>query len=181
MDTLFKKVRQSLAGAVDYSGHPFRIATLSTTDGQRPYVRSVVLRAISKTGDLVFYVDSRSRKAQHVKTHDTVSVLFYDRENGLQVTITGKGVVDTDSDEAKQIFEGLNESQQIDYKSIIAPSAVLADPTVVRGEEAHFALFKCMPVEIEVLQLDESSQHQRYVYTKSDASCKDWKGQALSL
>lgn len=155
----WERVLARINEAVTESGHPFRYVTLATVDkNNTPQQRTVVLRDFSKDRIFTIYTDSRSDKVHEIRGNDSVSLLFYDDREKLQLRITGNASVVKAGEEYKRHWENGGRRSPHSYTSVVPPGTEIEKP-----KEAYhwhlegtpnFCLIKIEAERMEFLQLD---------------------------
>ena len=105
-DTLFEFSIQHLFEAVKRSNHDFHTCSVAsiTTDGY-PANRTVVFRHLSNTLDYIYiHSDARSEKNKDFLNNKNASLLFYSKQNKLQVRFSASAEICYDNQETKNAF-----------------------------------------------------------------------------
>jgi pyridoxamine 5'-phosphate oxidase len=155
----WERVLARINEAVSESGHPFRYVTLATVDkNNTPRQRTVVLRDFAKDRMFTIYTDSRSDKVFEIRANNSVSLLFYDEREKLQLSVTGNASVVKAGEEYKWHWENGGSRSPHSYTSVVPPGTEINKP-----EEAYlwrlegtpeFCLIKIEALRMEFLQLD---------------------------
>lgn len=155
----WERVLARINEAVTESGHPFRYVTLATVDkNNTPRQRTVVLRDFSKDRMFTIYTDSRSDKVHEIRDNDSVSLLFYDDREKLQLRVIGNASVVKAGEEYKWYWENGGSRSPHSYTSVVPPGTEIEKP-----KEAYhwhlegtpnFCLIKIEAERMEFLQLD---------------------------
>jgi 3-hydroxyisobutyrate dehydrogenase len=79
-----------LSRGADSSKSNFHLASLGTVKDNYPKVRTVVLRkVIMEETSLIFHTDIRSGKFGEIQSNRNVSLLFYSKEDKIQIRLEG--------------------------------------------------------------------------------------------
>lgn len=148
---------------------PFHYSTLTTTDGNKPHARMVILREFSEEDRrLVCHCDARSPKVLQIRNNPNVSWCFYDPKKWLQLRLSGTASVHTDDDAAESQWKKVRAHQRINYCTEEPPGSrtekpgsglpeLLGDklPQLFDGSEArkNFAAIVCQFDEMDWLLL----------------------------
>ncbi len=96
---LLKRIWQSLELGVNQRKHAFHTAVFATTRGKFPAARTVILRRFwKKPAAIAFHAHCGSPKVDQIKTNNSVSWLFYDKKEKLQVRINGTAQIHVDDE-----------------------------------------------------------------------------------
>lgn len=176
-DTTLKDAWSAVLAELEDAGekpHPFRYLTLATIDAQSsPDQRMVVLRKFDGKGQFIVYTDARSKKVKQIKNDSSISLLFYDSDRKIQLTIKGKANVINDGNENQRVWEKSASEKPHSYTSLKAPGELIDDP-----EEAyhwdlenpeHFCIVKIKATEMIFLQL-AGHQHLRSLRTLNNGN-----------
>lgn len=176
---IFSSIVVDLKNALENNKHPFRYFTLATTDiNSTPRLRTVVLRKVDEHLNLTTYTDRRSKKITHIQKQDRVSLLFYDPERLLQITVNAKANIITDDYILKTIWDQIPIVSKKSYTTELAPGKEINTPDEIDYlENVHFfSAIKIIPDQIEYLRLKRSN-HIRVLFKKAN---NDWKGSFLT-
>lgn len=146
--------------------HPFRFFSLSTTDGQVPFSRTVVLRDLPQPWTFRVYTDARSQKMNHLQAFPHASLLFYHPKRQVQLIVQAKVSIHQGDEIAQSCWLRVHEKARKDYQTPDAPaspipwdsSGALQDTGL--GSQ-HFVVLDCEAVHIDLLQLRREG-HLRY-------------------
>jgi len=174
-DIIFSSVIVDLKTAVKNNKHPFRYFTLATSNGNNATrLRTVVLRDVDTDFNLMIYTDERSKKIKNIQENNQISLLFYDQQRLLQVSITARAEIITDYKTLQEIWKQIPEKSKKDYTTELAPGTVIPDASEVDylQEKNFFSVIKIIPNQVEYLRL-KRPYHIRAVFKKENNS---WKG-----
>ncbi|MCA6078913.1 pyridoxamine 5'-phosphate oxidase family protein [Fulvivirga sedimenti] len=170
-------IHAELDKAANNAAHPFRFVVLSTIDQNIPVSRYVVLRKVLSGSTIQIFTDSRSDKISQLEKNNHVNLLFFNSEQGLQVSLSG--TVAIEGDQSEQYWADVKNRRS--YNSILAPGTRIDNPA-----EAHqwsdplisefFAVVTVKPVQIDVLQLN-GDHHLR---TRFLRGADNWTGSWLA-
>ena len=164
-----KKIWLMLDDAVTNRGSQFRIPTFICGDQSNFDGRIVVLRKIEQQNNTIqFHSDIRSDKIEKLKKNQNAAMLFYDKEEKIQVRLKFECIVNHDNEVTK---ESWSKTQHISRKCYLvdngpgtisdAPTTGLKpeldnfDYTKEQSEEGYknFTVIKCKIKSIEWLYL----------------------------
>ena len=90
VDQIWSYLSEGAAG----SRSSFHLASLGTVKDNFPKVRTVVLRkVIREENSLIFHTDRRSSKYDEIQSNGNVSLLFYSKEDKIQIRIEGTATI----------------------------------------------------------------------------------------
>ena len=128
-DVLYSSWRLLHKGVGNFR-HPYYRPALTTMDGNKPEVRTVILRGFSeKDRTLICHCDARSPKVSQIQENPNVSWLFYHPEKWMQVRLSGTASVHTDDKTAESQWEKVRLSNRINYCTEIPPGSPTEKPT----------------------------------------------------
>ena len=111
--------------------HPFYRPTLATMDGNKPEVRTVILRGFSeKDRTLICYCDARTPKVTQIRGNPNVSWLFYHPEKRIQLRLSGTASVHTNDKTAESQWKKVRLTSRINYCSRTPPGSPTEKPTL---------------------------------------------------
>ncbi len=177
-DTFFKEIEEELQKGISKKGHPFRYCTLGTVGvGAIARLRTIALRRVSASLQLKFYTDKRSRKIDHIRENNTVSLLLYHPEKLLQLKITGRAKVVSDPEELKECWSRVRPASKKEYTTTSAPGSSILNPDAIEylKDENHFTIVEIEPFRIEYLKLKRPN-HLRIRFSKKNGA---WDGEFL--
>lgn len=143
-------------------GHPWRVMTLATVDGERADARSVVLRDVDEAArQVIFYTDARSAKVAQLKARPQATLVGWWPLPGwqlrLRVTLSiASSGLDVSSRWARV---KLSPSAQ-DYLAALPPGTPVDRFQPERGSREHFAVVTARIDEMDWLELHEHG-HRR--------------------
>lgn len=150
-------------------GHPFRLFTIGSTNGEEVRVRTVVLRMVDNRRNIWIFTDGRSAKVTHFKNKETASLLFYDPQRQVQVVCQAVPTLFAGTAKAKELWNEINDHARGQYQTRQAPgkkvgSLAEAVSRDLSFEDQHFCPVSFRPVSLEILQLaPEGHLRARYV------------------
>jgi len=136
LDKIYLKIWELLKTALSNRDLPFHIPVFicgqnGDTDG-----RMVVLRGINeKDKNLWFHTDIRSKKIRTLKTNPIASLLFYDKEEKVQLRITGKTKINYQNNITKKSWNKTAHMSRQCYLGNQAPGSESILPTSGLTEE----------------------------------------------
>ncbi len=175
MDLIYATIVNEWQEALKNKKHPFRYFTLATVGfNSTPRLRTVVLRAIDKDLNMMIYTDRRSKKVTHITENTKVSMLFFNVEKQLQVTVKGRASLIKDPMVIKRMWESLPQASKSEYTAEQMPGTEISDPSVIEylKHDHFFGAVQLYPERIEYLRLG-SPRHVRVEFRKNNGS---WEG-----
>ncbi len=175
MDQYLEKAQDELQKGVHKKGHPFRYVTMGTVSlDTKAALRTVVLRQVTDEGYFRIYTDGRSDKIAQINNHPYVTLLWYHPKKLMQISITGKAHIITDSNELQKYWSGVQPSSRKDYTTVKAPGSEISNPDEVSylDQGNFFTILEIRPETMEYLELKRPN-HIRIAFTKEDDS---WEG-----
>ncbi|WP_405205716.1 pyridoxamine 5'-phosphate oxidase family protein [Aquimarina sp. LLG6339-5] len=174
-DIIFSSIVVDLKTAITNNKHSFRYFTLATSDfNNTSRLRTVVLRDIDDNLNMIIYTDERSKKIANIQANDRVSLLFYDQNRLLQITIKAKAEIISDQTTLDTIWNQIPSKSRKDYTTELSPGVEIKNPDEINYLEGKhfFAAIKLIPIRIEYLRLTRPN-HIKVVFKKENAN---WKG-----
>ena len=119
--------------------HPFYRAVLTTIEGNKPVLRTVILRGFSEEDRiLICHCDARSPKVTQIRENPNVSWLFYHPKKWLQLRLSGTATVHIDDKTAESQWEKVKLPNRINYSAENPPGSptekpVSGPPDLLRG------------------------------------------------
>ena len=164
---------------------------LATVDEQgQPWQRTVLLKTFDELG-FVFYTNYSSRKAEHIKTNNKVSLLFPWHPLGRQVKVTGTAEKISTAESLKYFLSRPRGSQigaWASHQSKVVKNRALLDAMFdemkhkfIDGEiplPSFWGGYRIDPKTIEFWQARDSRLHDRFIYTKNESN--DWFNERLA-
>ena len=116
-------------GAVK-SRDPLHTPCVATHSGNDISLRTVVLRkAIAETKELRFHTDTRSKKWQELTLNPTISALFYDAADRIQIRVKGRAELQVNNDITAAAWQKTSLSSRRCYLTNFDPSSFTDNPT----------------------------------------------------
>lgn len=131
LDRLLQACWGRLESAAGNRRDPFHIMAVASIgmDG-RPRARNVVLRAVEADARLLaFHSDARSPKIAELERDPRVSLLFYDKQEGLQLRLEAHAQVHRDDERAEAAWRAGRRFARRCYLQEAGPSTPSAVPT----------------------------------------------------
>lgn len=181
---------QELVKVVHQKNHPWRSPVIANLVNDQITLRTVILRqAVAEERRLRFYTDGRSAKMEAIKAGGSISWLFYDPSQQLQLRIQSSPVILLEA-ERKLIWQQLPVVARSSYASIAVPGSVNNSPTdglptdfynrslvETNYAEANFRVVDTIVYQMEVLKLERSG-HRRTTFSW-DTMREEWVGEWL--
>jgi len=152
-------------GAVK-SRDPLHTPCVATHSGNDISLRTVVLRkAIPETKELRFHTDTRSKKWQELTLNPSISALFYDAADRIQIRVKGRAILQFNNDITAAALEKTSLSSRRCYLTNFDPSSFTDHPT--SGLPEH--------IEQEKFTLEESEiGYQNFGIVSIQVQNIDW-------
>ena len=147
------------------SKSPFHQGTLATVSNNIPQIRTVVLRRWNLVRrSLIFHTDKRSTKVKELQENNRCSLLFYSKQDKLQLRFNCVSHLHYDDRLKDFIFKQTTASQRRCYEQTQAPSSILNTP-LSRTLEAreNFVVCVCNFTSLDLLFLNYD-EHIRVHY-----------------
>ena len=190
LDKIYLTIWELLKTGLTNRDLPFHIPVFicghdSNTDG-----RMVVLRGISKKyKNLWFHTDIRSKKIRTLKTNPIASLLFYDKEEKIQLRITGKAKINYQNSITKKSWNKTTHMSRQCYLGNKAPGSEALLPTSGLTKEVdnhkysmeesetgykNFCVVEIFIESIEWLYLAARGHRRAYFTLKNSSVEKKW-------
>ena len=152
-------------GAVK-SRDSFHTPSVATHSGNDISLRTVVLRkAVPETKELRFHTDTRSKKWQELIVNPSISALFYDAADRIQIRVKGRAVLHFNNDITAAAWQKTSLSSRRCYLTNFDPSSFTDHPT--SGLPEH--------IEQEKFTLEESEiGYQNFGIVSIQVQNIDW-------
>jgi len=136
LDKIYLKIWELLKTALSNRDLPFHIPVFICGQNGDADGRMVVLRGINeKDKNLWFHTDIRSKKIRTLKTNPIASLLFYDKEEKVQLRITGKTKINYQNNITKKSWNKTAHMSRQCYLGNKAPGSESILPTSGLTEE----------------------------------------------
>ncbi len=158
--------------------HPFRLCYLATTEVDNvPALRSVLVRRILPSGEILIFTDYRSPKVQEIKQQNHVALLFYDPHQKLQIRLQGLATIHHQDALCLREWSKLSDQNKKDYQTTLPPGSDLPFDELTSTHDPSlgsnfFSMISLKPLNIDVLQLRPNG-HQRLVGKYEN---REWTG-----
>ena len=178
-----KKIWHMLEDAVSNRNSQFRIPTFMCGYGSEINGRIVVLRKADKENNLVqFHSDIRSDKIDILKKNSNAAMLFYDKEEKIQVRLKVECIVNHENHITKKSWEKTQHISRKCYLVNNSPGSISDEPTSglkpeldnfeytkEQSEEGYqnFTVIQCKIKSIEWLYL-AAKGHRRAKFNLED-------------
>ena len=130
LDDVLNSSRRLLHKGVGSFRHPFYRPVLTTMNGSKPEVRTVILRGFSeKDNTLICHCDARTPKVSQIQDNPNVSWLFYHPKKWIQLRLSGTASVHTDDKTAESQWEKVRRTSRMNYSAEFAPGTPAGKPT----------------------------------------------------
>jgi len=124
-----------VTGAVK-SRTPFHTPSIATLNQGEVSLRTVVLRkALAKERELRFHTDIRSPKWQDLTQNPSISALFYDAIDRIQIRVKGKAILHQTNDITAEAWQKTTLSSRCCYLTELSPSSFSAISTSGLSED----------------------------------------------
>ena len=190
LDKIYLKIWELLKTGLSNRDLPFHIPVFICGHGNNADGRMVVLRGINeKDKNLWFHTDIRSKKIRTLKTNPIASLLFYDKEEKVQLRITGKTKINYQNNIAKKSWNKSAHMSRQCYLGNKAPGSEALLPTSGLTEEVdnhkysieeseigykNFCVVEIFIESIEWLYLAARGHRRAYFTLKNSSVEKKW-------
>ena len=190
LDKIYLKIWELLETGLSDRDAPFHIPVFICGHNSNADGRMVVLRGINKKDkSLWFHTDIRSKKAKTLKTNPIASLLFYDKEEKIQLRIVGKTKVNYQNDITKKSWDNTTHMSRQCYLGDKAPGSNTATPTSGLTEKIdnhkysieeseigykNFCVVEIFIESIEWLYLAARGHRRAYFALKNSSVEKKW-------
>jgi len=124
-----------VTGAVK-SRTPFHTPSIATLNQGEVSLRTVVLRkALAKERELRFHTDIRSPKWQDLTQNPSISALFYDAIDRIQIRVKGKAILHQTNEITAEAWQKTTLSSRCCYLTELSPSSFSAISTSGLSED----------------------------------------------
>lgn len=136
LDKIYLKIWELLKTGLLNRNLPFHIPVFICGQDSNADGRMVVLRGINKKDkNLWFHTDIRSKKIRILKANPIASLLFYDKEEKIQLRITGKVKINYQNSIAQKSWNKTTHMSRKCYLGNEAPGSDTLSPTSGLTEE----------------------------------------------
>ncbi len=166
LSDLEKDIWNRLVNGAVRSRDPFHTPSVATHSGNYISLRTVVLRkAVPESKELRFHTDTRSKKWQELIVNPSISALFYDAADRIQVRVKGRVVLQFNNDITTAAWQKTSLSSRRCYLTNFDPSSFTDHPT--SGLPEH--------IEQEKFTLEESEiGYQNFGIVSIQVQNIDW-------
>jgi hypothetical protein len=189
LDTVLDRVWRRLERAADDSGAAFRTPAFGTVQGNRPHLRTVVLRVAARAERrLAFHTDRRSQKVEDIRASARVAWHVWDADTSEQVRLCGTATVHTDDAVADALWADQDPRSLDVYVRPAPPGTPIDHPdegidpadageAVTRDDVAsgrsHFAVVRTAIDDIDWLHLHPEGHYRARFEYDADAEAFD--------
>ncbi|MCK6604101.1 MAG: pyridoxamine 5'-phosphate oxidase family protein [Ignavibacteriaceae bacterium] len=126
---VFDSIIKALAEGVTNRRHPFHTPVISTINGDKPELRTVVLRDFNKDlMEILIHSDYRTGKVSQLKLNPNTSFLFYDGNSAVQVRVRGISFVHYTDDTAFERWQISKPASRRCYLTTVHPGEEISVP-----------------------------------------------------
>ncbi len=119
-----------LVSGATKSRSPFHTPCVATLNQEEVSLRTVVLRkALAKERELRFHTDIRSPKWQDLSQNPSISALFYDAVDRIQLRVKGKAVLHHTNEITAEAWQKTSLSSRKCYLTLFSPSSFTEEST----------------------------------------------------
>ena len=130
LSDLEKDIWNRLVNGAVKSRDPFHTPSVATHSGNDISLRTVVLRkAVPESKELRFHTDTRSKKWQELTINPSISALFYDAADRIQIRVKGRAVLQFKNDITAAAWQKTSLSSRRCYLTNFDPSSFTDYPT----------------------------------------------------
>jgi len=187
LSDLEKDIWNRLVNGAVKSRDPFHTPSVATHSGNDISLRTVVLRkAFPESKELRFHTDTRSKKWQELIVNPSISALFYDAADRIQIRVKGRAVLQFNNDITAAAWQKTSLSSRRCYLTNFDPSSFTDHPTSglpehieqekFTLEESEIGFKNFGIVSIQVQNIDwlwlHHAGHRRAFFDYADGSFK---------
>lgn len=169
LDQLLQDALLALKNAAGQAGHPFRTPILATLNGNKPELRTIILRDfLADPYRLVFFTHGKSPKVAQIRNNPKTACSVYDPRSASQLRINGKATIHQADDISRHYWPMVPLVRYADYNPKIVPGNPLtetADQDVSIPPDSLFAVVSLEIQEIDIL-LIKPEGHKRAFFKK---------------
>lgn len=175
-----KNANQLLTKGIHTAKHPFHQFVIGSLNEGKIEQRTVVLRRwVLKRRTIIFHTDIRAPKVEQLRKNRACSILFYSKQDKLQLRFTCSAHIHYKSRLSDFLFSQTTESQRRCYGFSKAPSIIIPKRTKEEWEQTseeinkedpyeNFAACVCNFSELDLLYLNhEGHVRIRYKWDKN--------------
>ena len=190
LDKIYLKIWNLLEAGLSNRDAPFHIPVFICGHDANIDGRMVVLRGINKKDkNLWFHSDIRSKKIKSLKTKPIASLLFYDKEEKIQLRIYGKVKINYQNDITKKSWNNTTHMSRQCYLGNESPGSESLLPSSGLTEEIdnhkysieeseigykNFCVIEIFIKSIEWLYLAAKGHRRAYFALKNSSVEKKW-------
>ena len=190
LDKIYLEIWELLKTGLSNRDLPFHIPVFICGQDSNADGRMVVLRGLNKKDkNLWFHTDIRSKKIRILKTNPIASLLFYDKEEKVQLRITGKAKINYQNNIAEISWNKTTHMSRQCYLGNKAPGSESLTPTSGLTEEVdkhkysieeseigykNFCVVEVFIESIEWLYLAARGHRRAYFSLKNNSLEKKW-------
>jgi pyridoxine/pyridoxamine 5'-phosphate oxidase len=126
---ILNKIKKKLSDGVTNRKSPYHLITIATIDANNsPKQRIVVNRKVDfKNRAIFFHTDFRSPKIEQIQNNQSVSMIFYNKEDKIQVRIEGKARLHNQDEIADERWQKTKDFSRKCYLQKQASSSQIED------------------------------------------------------
>jgi len=185
LSDLEKDIWNRLVNGAVKSRNPFHTPSVATHSSNDISLRTVVLRkAVPESKELRFHTDTRSKKWHELIVNPTISALFYDAADRIQIRVKGRSTLQFNNDITLAAWQKTSLSSRRCYLTNFDPSSFTDHPTSglpehieqenFTIEESEIGYQKFGIVSIQVQNIDwlwlHHAGHRRAFFDYTDGS-----------
>lgn len=178
----FSAVINELKKGSSDSRHPYRYLSLASFDpnDQESNIRMLINREVKKDGTITLYTDSRTDKVKELKALQKSALLFWHDHHKVQVTLKSEVAIHHNDEIAEQYWKkDVHGAAQKAYTPTVSPGTSIDNPAEAHSwpdeyTSAYFCVIRCIPYEIDILQL-AGKEHLRLKFSR-DGEKSEWTG-----
>lgn len=129
LDLVWKSILNMISEGVTNRKHPFHTPAVSSVTGNRPEIRTVVLRAFDPGRlQIMIHSDYRTGKVSQLIENPDTSVLFYDSFAAVQLRLRGKSFVHYRDELALMRWQVSKPASRRCYLTTVVPGEAIPVP-----------------------------------------------------
>jgi pyridoxine/pyridoxamine 5'-phosphate oxidase len=158
------------------SFHTFSLATVNNGIADN---RTVVLRGCNKKMmTLTFNTNNSSDKISHISKNNSVSALFYDKDEKIQIRFIGNATINNNNKYCQDKWENMSKQSRACYFQTVNPGRTIEHPSIVKSKYNEEMSENFTIVDISISSIDwlylSATGHSRAKYTKENGYEGEW-------
>jgi 3-hydroxyisobutyrate dehydrogenase len=190
LDKIYSKIWELLKLGLEHRDKPFHIPVFICGNESQFDGRIIVLRGVdSKENKIWFHSDKRSNKIQILRSNNKGVFLFYDKDEKIQLRISGKTKINFQNEITKNSWKKTAHMSRQCYLGELAPGFEVFEPTSGLSEDVdnlkysveqsevgykNFCVIETFIESIEWLYLASKGHRRAYFTLENNLVKKKW-------